>query len=440
MVITARIYLWEVFVGALIWDEQAKLGLFEYDPDFVKTGLEIAPITMPLQAEHTYAFPSLNRDTYKGLPAVLADSLPDDFGNALIDAWLAKEGRDKASFTAVERLLYQGSRGMGALEYRPAIDGEAAGGESIQIEALVQLASEVLSNRESLAERLSAGDPSIEDDALQRLIHVGTSAGGARAKALIALNDKGEIRSGQVKAPKGYSYWLLKFDVAKNSHVLADSQGYGRIEYAYHLMAQECGIEMSECRLMEEGRRAHFLTKRFDRGDDGEKVHMSTLCAMTHADFKQPGGYSYEEAFGVFRLLGLSRDEATQFYRRMVFNVIARNQDDHTKNISFLLDRDGTWNLSPAYDVSWSYLPGNFWVDSHQMTINGKRDRFEVADLEAVANQVRGLDAKKIISEVYGAVKRWPEIAESVGVNPKMISEISKSHRLYLGETDTGSS
>lgn len=438
--ITARIYLWEAFVGALIWDEQAQLGLFEYDPDFVKTGLEIAPITMPLQAEHTYAFPSLNRDTYKGLPAVLADSLPDDFGNALIDAWLAKEGRDKASFTAVERLLYQGSRGMGALEYRPAIDGEAAGGESVQIEALVQLASEVLSNREGLAERLLAGDPSIDDDALQRLIHVGTSAGGARAKALIALNDKGEIRSGQVKAPKGYSYWLLKFDVAKNSDVLADSQGYGRIEYAYHLMAQECGIEMSECRLMEEGGRAHFLTKRFDRGDDGEKVHMSTLCAMAHADFKQPGGYSYEEAFGVFRLLGLSRDEATQFYRRMVFNVIARNQDDHTKNISFLLDRDGTWNLSPAYDVSWSYLPGNFWVDSHQMTINGKRDKFEVADLEAVANQVRGLDAKKIISEVYGAVKRWPEIAESVGVNPKMISDISKSHRRYLGETDTGGS
>lgn len=438
--ITARIYLWEAFVGALIWDEQAQLGLFEYDPDFVKTGLEIAPITMPLQAEHTYAFPSLNRDTYKGLPAVLADSLPDDFGNALIDAWLAKEGRDKASFTAVERLLYQGSRGMGALEYRPAIDGEAAGGESVQIEALVQLASEVLSNREGLAERLSAGDPSIDDDALQRLIHVGTSAGGARAKALIALNDKGEIRSGQVKAPKGYSYWLLKFDVAKNSDVLADSQGYGRIEYAYHLMAQECGIEMSECRLMEEGGRAHFLTKRFDRGDDGEKVHMSTLCAMAHADFKQPGGYSYEEAFGVFRLLGLSRDEATQFYRRMVFNVIARNQDDHTKNISFLLDRDGTWNLSPAYDVSWSYLPGNFWVDSHQMTINGKRDKFEVADLEAVANQVRGLDAKKIISEVYGAVKRWPEIAESVGVNSEMMSKISKSHRLYLGETDTGGS
>lgn len=432
--ISAKLYLWGAFVGGVIWDDERQLGLFEYSPDFVKTGIEIAPLHMPLVANQTYEFPSLDRETYRGLPAVLADSLPDDFGNALINAWLAKEGRDKATFTAVERLLYQGPRGMGALEYRPALASDAADGDSFQIAALVQLAGEVLSNRESLADRLAEGDPNVDDEALQRLIQVGTSAGGARAKAIIAMNDDGDIRSGQIKAPKGYGYWLLKFDVAKHSDVLADSQGYGRIEYAYHLMAKEAGVLMSECRLLEEGGRAHFLTRRFDRTGDGEKVHMATLCALDHADYKQPGSYSYEEAFRVLRMLRLSRDEAIQFYRRMVFNVIARNQDDHTKNISFLMDREGAWHLSPAYDISWSYLPGNFWVDSHQMTLNGKRDKFEVADLLEVAGQVRGIDAKQIIHEVCAAVKRWPEIAKAVEVAPRVIAEIGKTHRLYLGD------
>lgn len=435
MVITAKVYLFDHFVGALLWDEESQLGLFEYDPEFVKTGIEISPIHLPLAANQTYAFPSLNRETYKGLPAILADSLPDDFGNALIDAWLAKEGRDKSTFTPVERILYQGARGMGGLEYRPAIDGAAKASESIQIEALVELASEVLSQRESLADRLAKHDPDVDDKALQRLIQVGTSAGGARAKAVIAMNAAGEIRSGQVKAPKGFTYWLLKFDVAKNTDVLADSQGYGRVEYAYSLMAKQAGITMNPCELLQEGGRAHFLTKRFDRTNDGDKIHMATLCALDHADYKKPGGYSYEEAFGVMRVLGLSREEAVEFYRRMVFNVVGRNQDDHTKNTSFLMDQDGTWSLSPAYDVSWSYLPGNFWVETHQMTVNGKRDKFELADLEAVAKQIRGIDAHSIIKEVCAAVKQWRAIAEKVGVAPQMIAEIEKTHRLYLGDT-----
>lgn len=433
--ITAKVYLFDLFVGGLLWDEDAQLGLFEYDPEFVKTGIEISPIHLPLAANQTYAFPSLNRETYKGLPAILADSLPDDFGNALIDAWLAKEGRDKATFTPVERILYQGARGMGALEYRPALDGAAKASESFQIQALVELASEVLSQRESLADRLTKHDATIDDNALQRLIQVGTSAGGARAKAVIAMNEAGEIRSGQVKAPKGFTYWLLKFDVAKHTDVLADSQGYGRIEYAYSVMAKDAGITMNPCELLEEGGRAHFLTKRFDRTDDGDKIHMATLCALDHADYKKPGGYSYEEAFGVLRVLGVSREEAIEFYRRLVFNLVARNQDDHTKNISFLMDQDGIWSLSPAYDVSWSYLPGNFWVETHQMTVNGKRDKFELADLEAVAKQVKGIDAHSIIKEVCAAVKRWRAIAESVGVAPKMIDEIEATHRLYLGDT-----
>lgn len=432
--ITAKVYLFDLFVGGLLWDEETQLGLFEYDPEFVKTGIEISPIHLPLKADQTYAFPSLSRDTYKGLPAILADSLPDDFGSALIDAWLAKEGRDKSTFTPVERILYQGARGMGALEYRPALDGAAKASESFQIQALVELASEVLSQRESLADRLAKHDPSVDDTALQRLIQVGTSAGGARAKAVIAMNDAGEIRSGQVKAPKGFNYWLLKFDVAKNTDVLADSQGYGRIEFAYSVMAKAAGITMTPCQLLQEGGRAHFLTKRFDRTDDGDKIHMATLCALDHADYKKPGGYSYEEAFGVLRVLGLTREEAVEFYRRLVFNLVARNQDDHTKNISFLMDQNGTWSLSPAYDVSWSYLPGNFWVETHQMTVNGKRDKFELADLEAAAKQVKGIDAHSIIKEVCAAVKRWREIAESVGVAPKMIDEIEATHRLYLGD------
>lgn len=430
----ARIYLWDVYVGALNWNPQTQTGEFEYTPEFVRTGLEISPIHMPLRADYTYVFQGLERDTFKGLPAVLADSLPDDFGNALIDAWLAQHGRDKATFTPVERLLYQGRRGMGALEYRPAMATERDKVQSIHIDALVRLASEVLSERESIAERLEARDPSVDEIALQHLIQVGTSAGGARAKAVIALNADGEIRSGQVTAPAGFEYWLLKFDVAKDSAVLADSQGYGRIEYAYHLMAEAAGIGMTECRLLEEGGRAHFMTKRFDRTADGEKIHVATLCALDHADFRKPGQYSYAEAFAVMRTLRISRDGAEQFYRRMVFNLVARNQDDHTKNTAFMMDTDGSWYLTPAYDVSYSYLPGSFWVDSHQMTVNGKRDDFTLEDLLSVARQVRGMDARRIIREVCAAVAQWPRFAAMAGVPAGASERIAGVHRLYLGE------
>ncbi|WP_110996408.1 type II toxin-antitoxin system HipA family toxin [Pseudomonas sichuanensis] len=430
----AQIYLWDVYVGALNWNPQTQVGEFEYTPEFVRTGLEISPIHMPLRADYVYVFQGLDRETFKGLPSILADSLPDDFGNALIDAWLAQQGRSKATFTPVERLLYQGERGMGALEYRPALATERDQAESIQIDALVRLASEVLSERESIAERLNAHDPSVDDAALQHLIHIGTSAGGARAKAVIAIDAQGEIRSGQVTAPPGFEYWLLKFDVAKDSKLLADSQGYGRIEYAYHLMAKAAGISMTECRLLEEGGRAHFMTKRFDRTAEGEKIHMATLCALDHADFRKPGQYSYAEAFGVMRALRISRDGAEQFYRRMVFNLVARNQDDHTKNTAFMMDTDGTWYLTPAYDVSYSYLPGSFWVDTHQMTVNGKRDDFTLDDLLSVASQVRGMDARRIIKEVCEAVAQWPRFAREAGVPAAASERIGEAHRLYLGE------
>jgi serine/threonine-protein kinase HipA len=432
MVILAKVMLWGRAVGAVMWEEADEVALFEYDPEFVTSGLEIAPIHMPLAAGKVYEFRSLNRDVFKRLPAVLADSLPDDYGSALFDAWMAREGRDKKSVTPVERLLYTGARGMGALEYCPALKLSGTDSLPVQIDSLVKLAGEVLSERESLADRISSGHAPEDDTALQRLIQIGTSAGGARAKAVIAMNDKGEIRSGQVKAPPGFSYWLFKFDVEKKSNRLEDTHGFGRIEYAYYLMATTCGINMTECRLHEEGGRAHFMTKRFDRTDDGEKIHMQTLGAMDHADYTRPGQYSYEEAFAVMRELQLPASDAEQFFRRMVFNVVARNHDDHVKNVSFLMNSQGTWRLSPAYDVAWSYKPGSEWVDSHQMTINAKRDNFLRRDLLATIGPVRRFSPAAIIAQVIETVSAWPRFASAAGVPENTASEIAKSHRLHI--------
>ena len=428
----ANVMLWGAKVGVVLWDEEAETATFEYTAEFVQSGLEIAPIHMPLAAGKTYEFRSLNRDVFKRLPPALADSLPDDYGSALFDAWLAREGRDRRSVSPVERLLYTGTRGMGALEYLPAHDFESRAGESIQIDSLVALASQVLSERESLADRISNGKITEDDEALKRLIQVGTSAGGARAKAVIAINENGDIRSGQVKAPAGYTYWLLKFDVAKHSTRLEDSQGFGRIEYAYYLMAKAAGIEMTECQLFEEGSWAHFMTKRFDRTDDGQKLHMLTLGAMDHADFTRPGEYSYEEAFSVMRELGLPASDAEQFFRRMVFNVVARNQDDHCKNFAFLMDGEGEWFLAPAYDVAWSYKPGSEWVETHQMTINGKRDNFVRDDLLAVIGRVRSFNPSQIVDEVIETVRKWDEYAAKAGVPQEMADEIGSTHRLSI--------
>lgn len=430
---TATVNLWGQPVGALAWDDQRNVGSFEYFPDFISTGLQIAPLAMPLTAGTIYTFPSLNPAVYKGLPACLSDSLPDDFGNALIDAWLAREGRDKSSFNPVERLLYTGHRGMGALEYDPAVNSSLASSAHVELDSLVKLAAEVLSDRENFNIRVASHETtSKEDDAMHRLFQIGTSAGGARPKAVIAMNESGEIRSGQVKAPDGYKYYLLKFDVEKEARQLGDPLGFGRIEYAYSQMALAAGIDMSPCRLYEEGGRAHFMTERFDRTEGGEKFHTQTLCAMAHADFTKPGAFSYEEAFQIMRRLNLSRADAIELYRRMVFNVIGRNQDDHTKNLSFLMDQNGEWILSPAYDLAWSYRPDSFWVATHQMTINGKRDNFELDDLRAAAKQIGRFNPADVIDEVVQAVTRWPEFAAAAGVQDEMITGITKTQRLAL--------
>jgi serine/threonine-protein kinase HipA len=430
----ADVFIWGTRLGAVAWDDERELGFFEYDPAFLRAPVEVAPLMMP-RAPNIYSFPELSRQSYKGLPGMLADALPDKFGNLLIDRWLEQQGRDRASFSPVERLCYMGERGMGALEFRPAIKRVQAS-QPLEIAELAALANRVLSARSDLQERLS-DDLSDQRSALGHILAVGTSAGGARAKAVIAWNPAtGEVRSGQVPAERGFEHWLLKFDgVVENADKeLNDPKGFGRIEYAYYLMAVAAEIEMSESRLLEEGGRAHFMTRRFDRRADGDKLHMQSLCAIAHYDFNIAGGYSYEQVLQVIKRLRMENEQAAleQQYRRMVFNVVARNQDDHTKNIAFLMDRRGQWQLAPAFDVIYSYNPRGEWTSRHQMTLNEKRDHFVIDDLldVAVHANIKPAKAKKIITQVVDVVSEWQGCAVRAGVFPEWCDEIARHHRL----------
>jgi serine/threonine-protein kinase HipA len=431
----AEVKLWGRTIGAVSWDENAGRGNFQYAPAFVKSGIEVAPLTMPL-ADRIYTFPALPQETFHGLPGLLADSLPDDFGNTLINAWLAREGRSPASFDPVERLCYTGGRGMGALEYAPARGPAGRTSKPVDVEALVELASEILSKRNQLQVSLAASD---RKSSLNEMLQVGTSAGGARAKAIIAWNRQtNDVRSGQLKAGKGFTYWLLKFDgVSGNKDKeLEDPAGYGLIEYAYYEMAKAAGIQMMECRLLRENGRSHFMTKRFDRTDSGQKYHMQTFGAIEHYDFKKAGVYSYEQAFQTIRKLDLSMGDIEEQFRRMAFNIIARNQDDHVKNIAFLMNKAGQWSLSPAYDVTYSYNPRGVWTGTHQMSLNGKRDGFGQEDFKACAKTIsmkRGR-AQEILEEVRQAVLGWPEFAAKSGVSDDLINKITKAHRLGILE------
>jgi len=431
MATVAEVRLWGRTIGAVSVEEGAHVSAFQYDPAFLASGIELAPITMPL-SPRIYQFPSLPEVSFHGLPGLLADSLPDKFGNALIDAWLATQGRRPETFNAVERLCYIGIRGMGALEFAPAKGPPLQRSAKIQVDELVKLASEVLTHRASLQVSFAPGR---RHEGLQEMLRVGTSAGGARAKAIVAWNrNTNEVRSGQVQAPAGFDYWLLKFDgvSANKDKELEDPKGYTVIEYAYALMAADAGIEMSECRLMEEGGRRHFMTRRFDRLSDGGKLHMQSLAALAHFDFNSAGAYSYEQAFDVIKRLGLSMREREQQFRRMSFNVVARNQDDHVKNIAFLMDKAGAWSLSPAFDVTYAYNPAGMWTSRHQMTINGKRHDFTREDFEAVA-QVAGLKRGKheaILAEVMDTVREWPRYAEMAGVLDSQRDKITRGLRL----------
>ena len=422
----AEIKLWREPVGAVAWNEDRDFASFEYDPAFLTQKLEIAPFTLPLTPA-IYSFPELNKKTFHGLPGLLADSLPDRYGTILIDAWLLRQGRSPDNFNPIERLCYMGSRGMGALEFEPALVSHQVS-ERLEVSELVDLAGKILAQRKDLLVNLNEK----ESAAVDTIFRVGTSAGGARAKAVIAWNPlTGEVRSGQVNAPEGYEYWILKFD-GVNQETLGDPEGYGRVEYAYHLMAVAAGIDMTTCRLMEEGGRAHFMTRRFDRTTDSDKIHMQSFCALGHYDFNQPGRYSYETAMSACQRLNLGQPAVEQLFRRMVFNVVARNQDDHTRNIAFLMDREGYWRLAPAFDVIWSYNSKGLWTNRHQMSINGKTDGFERQDLIDVAKRFNIKKSSDIIDAVGSAVRRWAEFAAKAGVPPERIAIVSASHRLNL--------
>jgi len=429
---TAMVHLWGNEVGAVSWLNDQGYAVFEYTPAFLKKGFDVSPIHMSLEAaqrgDGTFTFPGQNRDTFLGLPGMLADALPDKFGNRLIDAWLARNGRDASSFSPVERLCYTGRRAMGALEFSPAVNARLDRAAPVEVAALVTLAQAVMSQRTSLDVALGADHA--DGEAIMDILRVGTSAGGARPKAVIAMNAEGRVVSGQAEAPPGYDYWLLKFDGVDDLE-LGEPKGYGRIEYAYHRMATAAGITMTECRLLEEDSRAHFLTRRFDRVG-GEKLHMQSLCGIAHYDFNAPGAYGYEQAFTIMRRLRLSKAEAVQQYRRMLFNVIARNQDDHTKNIAYLMGPDGQWHLSPAFDVTYSHNPAGHWTNQHQMSINGKRDGFTRADLLTVGESIGIPRPGQLIDEINAAVEHWPGFAAEAGVTEKRIAEIGRSHRLGL--------
>lgn len=428
MIYSAEIKLWGTAIGAVSLDETQKTAQFEYDSSFISSGIQVAPVMMPLKPG-VFTFPNLSYETFHGLPGMLADSLPDKFGNEIINVWLSKQGRLIDSFNPVERLCYTGKRGMGALEYYPLLKNEKNVDEKINVNELVELASIVLSNRNNLKTALDECDKKNLSSSLKEIISVGTSAGGARAKAVIALNPKThEVRSGQVDVEKGFEYWLIKFSGVKNNKDKEenDADDFGKIEYAYYLMAKSCGINMSECRLLNDGKNIHFMTKRFDRTDDGKKLHMQTLAALGHFDFNQAGSASYEQAFTIMNILNISHEEKKDFFRRMIFNITACNCDDHVKNISFLMDKNGEWKLSPAYDVTFSYNPSGLLTSQHQMTLNGKRKDFCKEDFDTCV-KIAGLTNKEknaAFGDVADGVDKWKSFAGEAGVEDERTEEI----------------
>lgn len=426
MITTAFINIWNKRVGAIAWDEDAELASFEFESSFLTNNWDLSPLKMPVAGaeKRVSSFPELrNTTTFKGLPGLLADVLPDKYGNSLINAWLSRNGRPADSMNPVELLCFIGKRGMGALEFEPVVPKTNDGSTKIELDSLIHIAQEILSGRQDFNTNLSGDDAK----ALSDILKIGSSAGGARAKAVIAFNpDTKEIRSGQADAPKGFTHWLLKFDGVTDQQ-LGTSSGYGRVEMAYHLMAKEAEIEMTECRLLEENGRAHFMTRRFDREHGKGKLHIQSFCAIAHYDFNEVTSFSYEQLFQTMRSMLLPYTDAEQLYRRMVFNVMARNCDDHTKNFSFIMDKTGKWKLSPAFDVCHSYRPGSTWVSQHSLSINGKRQNITRDDLLEVAKNMNIKKADAIISQVNAVVSRWNDFADQTNVKTDLRDAVGKT-------------
>lgn len=426
MVDIARVNLYGQPVGTFRWDNNRQLAHFEYAESFIGKGLEPSPILMPVRQGRIYSFSDIGRETFKGLPGMLADSLPDTYGRALFDRWLALTGR--SSGNAVETLCFLGKRCMGALEFEPAMDAPYSPDVRIELDSLVEVTSEALSEKEEFGANLEEDKKA----AIAEIVRLGTSAGGQRAKAIIAYNPlTGEVRSGQIEAPEGFDYYLIKLDGVTAEAGFRETQNFGRLEYSFYRLVKECGIEMSDCSLIEENGRAHFLTKRFDRRN-GEKIHMQTLCGIAHYDYRNPRSYSYEQAFNVMRALRLPYSQAQEMYRRMVFNVVIRNQDDHTKNISFLMDRQGKWTLSPAYDMGFAYNPKGGWTAQHQMSINGKFDDITRQDLLEFARHNNIKEATEIIDRIAEVSSRWPRLARECEVPQPMIDAIMPNLKLSI--------
>ena len=422
-------------VGAVSFDPEKGLGSFEYEPGFVKKGVELSPIKMPL-SNRIYRFPELDFNTFKGLPGLIADSLPDDFGDAVLNAWVAGQGRSTSDITPLQRLQYTGKRGMGALEYAPATKLRSLNAsQQVEIQSLVSIAQQILDSRGNFEVELKQNGQD-DREAMMSLLSVGTSAGGARPKAVLAFNeDFTKVRSGQAKVPSGFTHYLMKFDGVsehnKNQETFGDPLGYGAMEFVYHLMAKKCGVDMMPCRLLHEGNRRHFITQRFDRIKNS-KVHVQTLNGLAHVDYKKPWIFSYAELFGVARQLKLSAIEAEQLFKRMTFNLIARNHDDHSKNFAFILRKD-KWSLAPAYDLAYSYKPGSKWVNSHWMSLNGKRDRFTRSDFYSLEKLSPVFNKKKIddiIDATIEHVSTWRQLAWEWDVPKTLIDEIHENLRL----------
>ena len=427
----ARVNLWGRMIGAVIWDAERDVAVFEYTPEFAASRIEVAPLTMPLR-RGVFDFPALPRETFKGLPGLLADSLPDKFGNLLIDRWLAEQGRTPDSFNSVERLCYTGTRGMGALEFEPSRGTPGLAGRALDIAPLVELAQRVIHDRQALGGQLDGED---DRDALRDILRVGTSAGGARAKAVLAWNETtGAFHSGQVEAGSGFTHWLMKFDgVSGNADKeVADPLGYGRLEYACYRLALDAGVEMGRSRLHEEGGRAHFMTRRFDRTDTGEKLHMQSLCAMRHYDFNLPRAYSYEQAIETIRLLGLGPEAIEQQVRRALLNIVIRNQDDHVKNIAYLMDKSGQWRLAPAFDVVYAHNPDGQWTHQHQMSLAGKTRGFELDDLVRFGRyaDLKPARLKRMLNDILAAAENWAAHAKAAGVPDSLARRARAGFRL----------
>ena len=427
---TAYVKIWGELVGAVAWDEDTGIATFEYDSKFKNHSWDLAPLQMPVNsAKSSFNFPALRKktvpamDTFKGLPGLLADVLPDRYGNELINLWLALQGRPADSMNPVEMLCFIGTRGMGALEFEPVILKESQKTFSLDIEDLVDIAHRMLSKKEAFTTNLQVD----EEKAMMEILRIGTSAGGARPKAVIAFNEKtGEVKSGQTNAPKGFEHWLLKLDGVSDVQ-LGASKGYGRVEMAYYNMARACGIEMMPSRLLEENGRAHFMTRRFDREEGSTKHHMQTFCAMKHFDYNEVRSFSYEQLFQTMRELKMPYPAAEQLFRRMVFNVLARNCDDHTKNFAFRLKKGGKWELAPAYDICHAYQPQHKWVSQHALSVNGKRTDMTKQDLLSIGQSIKNKKAEKVFQEISAVVGRWPEFADEVHVAQDLRDEIGKT-------------